>query len=585
MQHHNTISTAATNIDFAERYAPLPQRPLAVIRLRGTQEQMGEQHGRALLSLGGHDALVRFYAELPERLILRIDSRTAPRSMARKGAATLKDLLLLRMQRQRPAAYLARTRAFMEALGLPANHARYLNVMDVFQNIVGVVGRLGLGPFSRKAIDAAVPACSTLMVWGDASEGGQLRHARNFDFPGVGVWDRGPALVFCEPDEGLRYGFATTRGADTPGVSAFNEAGITVTAHTRFHRDVSFDGAAVVDIGHDIARRAETIADAVAIVRERRVASTWGLAVSSAREHRAVVIETTARTVAVVEPKPGQGDHLSCANRYRHPDTQVGQLAGSSAWDAHSTGRQGRLEALVAHARPAGGMTAVDLQHALGDHVDPSAPDAPRACGAIVHQPCTVKSIVVEPEERAIHISVAPAPTGRGPYARIAWEWDGEVGGVEALEVQTPVVSTEAERAFEIFTEATRRDRQFDDWRGALAMIEQAIELQPDDPSYRFLAGTLRLRTPDRAAALAHFERGLATETIPLRRGQLLLWGSRAADATGDPARASALRAELLAMDHDSLVAHRARARAEDRRPYDLDKRRIEINLLLNDAR
>jgi hypothetical protein len=306
--------------------------------------------------------------------------------------------------------------------------------------------------------------------------------------------------------------------------------------------------------------------------------------VSSAREHRAVVIETTARTVAVVEPKQGQGDHLSCANRYRHADTQPGQLAGSSAWDAHSSGRQGRLEALVAARRDGGGMTTIELQHALGDHVDPSAPDRGRGCGAIVHQACTVKSIVVEPEDQAIHISVGPAPTGRGPYARVGWQWDGDVGGTEVLEVQRPTLTTDAERAFEIFTEATRLDRQFDDWRAALARLEEAISLQPDDPSYRFLAGVLTLRTPNRAAALTHFERGLESETVPLRRGQLLLWGSRAADGADQPRRAAEMRAELIAMDHDSLVRHRALARLEERKPYDLAKRRIEINLLLSDA-
>ena len=80
--------------------------------------------------------------------------------------------------------------------------------------------------------------CSSLAVWGDATVDGELRHARNFDFPGATMWDTAPAVVFCEPTDGLRYGFVTTRGVDAPGITCFNEAGLTLTVHTRFHRDV-----------------------------------------------------------------------------------------------------------------------------------------------------------------------------------------------------------------------------------------------------------------------------------------------------------------------------------------------------------
>ena len=51
-------------------------------------------------------------------------------------------------------------------------------------------------------------AVATLLV-----QGGTLKHARNFDFPGIGVWDQAPEVVLCDPDEGVRYGFVTSRGA------------------------------------------------------------------------------------------------------------------------------------------------------------------------------------------------------------------------------------------------------------------------------------------------------------------------------------------------------------------------------------
>lgn len=562
---------------------PLPHRPLAVIRVRGSQEDMGAQHAAALVRLGGYRALVEFYSEFLERTLLHADASTRPRSPARHAVRAVGDVLMRCIERDRPAPYLLRSRAFMHGLGLPREHARYLTIMDVLQNLVGLAGRVRLGPFSRLLSTAAVPACSTLMAWGEATASGHMLHARNFDFPGVGVWDRGPTVVLCDPDRGLRYGFVTSRGADTPGVSAFNEAGIGVTMHTRFHRDVAFRGAAVIDVGHDIACRAECIDDAVALVRERPVASTWGIAVSSAREGRAVVIETTARNVSVVESSAR--DHLSCANRYRHADTMAGQVAPSVAWEAHSSGRQASLHAAVDQARPRGGVTVADLQRALDSHVDPRAPGVHRGAGGVVSQPCTVKSMVIEPEARRVHVSVGRAPTSRGPYVAVPWDWDGAVGGVELEHVAAAdEPAGDAERAYLHYAEASRLESLAGDWRGALRELERAVWLAPGDPSYRFLAGVLRLRTPEYELALEHLVAGLETETLPLRRGQLLLWASRAADAAGQAQRARTLRAELLAMDHDELAEYRSWARAEERKPFDARKRRVRIDLLFGDA-
>jgi len=556
---------------------------MLVLRLRGSQAEMGAQHGRLLREHGGYEPVMDFYPRLPEMLLLGGLS-TRERSLQLKAFRAVKDALLRRTERERPPEYLARTRAFMEEIGLPADYSRYVTVMDTFQNMVGVVGRMRLGPFARRARAAAVPACSTLMVWDDASAGGQMRHARNFDFPGVGVWDRAPCVVFCEPDRGVRYGFVTSRGADTPGVTAFNEAGLTVTMHTRFHRDITFKGAAVVDVGHDIARRAETIDEAIAIVRERKVASTWGIAVSSASERRAVVIETTSRDVRVVEPAKDRTDHLSCANRYRHPDNHAGELDTSAAWGAHSDGRQGRLCELVSDARGRGGMTVTDLERALDDRVDPSAPGNERGAGAIVAQPCTVKSIVADPENQAVYVSVGTAPTSRGPYQRVDWSWDGDTSAWTLDPVESTTSINPGERAHEHFVNAVAYDRQSHDWRSAMRELEEAVALVPTDPSYRFLAGVLRLRTDKLSTALEHFRIGLDNERAPHRRGQLLLWGSRAAAALDEAALARGWRKELLAMTDASLGELRAQARADERKPYDLSKRRVDLNIMLCDA-
>lgn len=555
---------------------PAAPRPLWIARLAGTQEEMGHQHGMLLREAGGWQEVLDYYPAMPGRLLLGAAAHGPLGALAR----VVVEAMLARLDAARPAGYRARSRAFMRALGRPAGHARYLMVMDVFQNLVGLAGRLRLGPFARAAHRGATPACSTLMVWDGASADGALRHARNFDFPGVGVWDRAPAVVFCAPEVGLRYGFVTARGADLPGVTAFNEAGLALTAHTRFHREIDLGGAAIVDLGHDIVRRAETISDAIAIARERKVSSTWGLAVSSARERRAVVLEINAAGVSVVEPRQ---DSLTCANRYRNPLAMPGEVAASVAWAAHSDSRECRLADLVSAARARGGMSAGDLERALDDRIDPDG--GARGAGGIVAQACTVASVVIEPESRTVRVSTGPAPTCRGPFQTVPWDWDG-AAAAEVACVPPASADSPAERAFAHLADAVRLDMLTHDSRRVSAALEAAVSAAPGDPSYRFLAGVARLHLGEPGPALQHLERGLAGERAPFRTGQLLLWASRAADAAGQGVRAEHLRRRLDALEAPGASELRHQARADRARPLARRRRRgrVQLNLTFVDA-
>ena len=232
-------------------------RPLWIARIAGTQAELGHHHGALVAAAGGADATIAHYRDLPAQL-LGAEVPAALRPAATVAIRAVAELLLARLEAARPPALVERSRAFMAALGRPPGWSRYLAVMDLFQNTVGLAARCAVGQFAAPArvvaLAAAQPACSSAVVWGRASADGVLRHARNFDFPGIGVWDAGPSLVLCAPTDGQRYGFLATRGADVPAVTVFNQAGLVFSTHTRFHHAVRFDGAAVIDLVHELAR-------------------------------------------------------------------------------------------------------------------------------------------------------------------------------------------------------------------------------------------------------------------------------------------------------------------------------------------
>ena len=603
-------------------------RPLWIARVAGTQAEMGRQHGELIARAGGADATVNHYRDLPA-LLLGGDVPAPLRPVAGAAIRGLSEALLARLEAARPAPFVERSRAFLAAIGRPASWSRYLAVMDLFQNYVGTAARWGLGPFARPAqrdtalarllaklpgsararavmAAAAQPACSTAIVWGAASADGALRHARNFDFPGIGVWDAAPAMVLCHPDRGQPYGFVTTRGGDTPVVTVWNQAGLVFTTHTRFHQRVSFAGATIVDLVHDLAARAETLADAERIARERPVASTWGIAVSSWRERRAIALEIHAGAVASVAPGPGS-DRLIVANRYRDRAMQDGEVTATPAWALHSERRELRLAQLVAEAADRGGATAEDLRAMLVDRVDPDAPGVERQLGGVLAQPCQVHSIVVEPASQTLLLGAAAAPVGEGRWLRIGWSWDGAPGAweleaavhgagtaVAGVVPGTPppslgvtVVDAGAlprHPASDAVAEALAIDQSSHDHAAMADALGRAIAAAPGDPSLRLGMTWTLLRLRRWSDAMEAARAGLAHETLPYPRGQLLLWGARAATAAGDRAQASQWRAELGGLGGADLERLRRAAADDERTPDRAIRRAPPANLFMLEA-
>ncbi|MBK9030171.1 MAG: hypothetical protein IPL61_02330 [Myxococcales bacterium] len=569
-------------------------RPLWIARIAGTQAELGHQHGALLAAAGGGDAAVAHYRDLPAHLLTgEVPAPLRPAAaLAIRGVA---EVLLARLEAARPPALVARSRAFMAALGHPPAWSRYLAVMDLFQNAVGVAAKLAVGRFGAPArglaLAAAQPACSTAIVWGGASADGALRHARNFDFPGIGVWDAAPAMVICHPTGGQRYAFITTRGGDTPVVTVWNQAGLTFTSHTRFHRQVGFDGATVVDFIHELASEAETLADVERLARRRPVASSWGIAVSSWRERRAIVVEVNAARVATV--RPGAGDeHLIVANRYRDPGMVDGEVAASPAWARHSDRREARLRELIADARAAGGADVDALVAMLTDRRDPAAPTVERQLGAVVAQACQVHSVVVEPARNRITLGAAAAPVGDGAWLTLDLDWDGTPG---AWQVDAPIpaaagvtVSAGPVRPRAAATDAVARAvtiaQTTHDVDATAAALAEAIAAAPADPSLRLAMTWTALRRRRWAEARDHAAAGLAHETLAYPRGQLLLWGARAAVAADDPVAATRWRRELAALAGAEVAPLRAAAAADVGRPRRHARAAPNANLLLMEA-
>jgi hypothetical protein len=571
--------------------------PPLVVRLRGSQAEMGRQFGAVMAEHGGFGPATELYAG-PPTMAARIIASGLPhrlRPVVERAADALLGRQRARLNERRRRAfpeYVARTETAFAELGIGVDKASAVFVMDVLQNAIGLVSRTGM--FGAHTAAAAVPACSSLAVWGEATVDGELRHARNFDFPGASIWDLAPVVVFCEPTNGLRYGFVTTRGLDAPGITCFNEAGLTLTVHTRFHRDVNYSGTSVIDLGHEVIRTASSIDDAIATTRRLGAASTWGLLVSSASEQRAVVIETTGRAVEVVESAAGA--HQSCTNRYLSEELRRHEVTTSNAFAVDSDSRFSQLEAFVAKAT--GGIDGDDLEELLGDYDAPGIvdrrPGVTRLSGNSVVSPISVASIVAEPATRSIRVSVGLAPSGFGPYMKVPWSWDGPVGVVGGEFQMGPTrgrshhgtALTDSERS--VARSFSRVTQEFVDGTAPhliRAEFEELTHRVPDEPGFHTMAAFMAIIDGEMRSALGHLDHALELESTPHPRARLLLFRSRVLEVEGDSSGAGQARDELLAMN-DPLTQHeRHAAAAEAIRPMRRSKlRRLTLDLFNLDA-
>ena len=562
-QGHESSDAKASSLD-----QPKPSAlPLVVMQLAGSEPQMGQQHGRFVQELGQWEGSLDYYPNMPGHML----GGALPKVVMQTAGKAAIEGTLRAMSQGRPEAYRERTRAFVQALGRPGEFGRYFFVMDVLQNLVGWSSHVGLEGMAYRMGNTIPPACTSLAAFGQATEDGRTLHARNFDFPGVGLWDRAPVVVFCSPANGLRYGFVTTRGADAVGVSAFNEAGLTLTMHTRFHGDVILRGTGVLDLGHEIIAHARTLEQAVEIARRSPVASSWGVLVSSASQRRALSIETAGRKVRVVEPAAGQ-DFVACANRYRDPDMIRGEATVSPAFIANSNGR----ERMARRYGERGGLDVEALKRLLASHEDPQQPGLERAAGSVVSQPLTVQSIVVDPERQVVHVASGRAPTGAGPWMAIPFAWDSSPGytirreGAQELEREpSRFDEPKRQRALQSFIEAVRLHQQGGDRAEVFSHLKRASVLDPEEPTYHFLAGAEALSHGLVAEAEAHFEQSLEHERGEFYRGQTLLWAARAAEARGHKALARHHRQELGQTRSSLLARHRDLAARELQQAYD----------------
>ncbi len=570
--------TAAPQIRFeanpsSRRRGPWQERvgDLHVVKLVGTPRDMGRQHGQML-----RDEVRRgpipYYRTYLERMMGRSGlGALAPlawpliqKTVGRKVAGQFPDYAIDAIRGLAEGADLS-YEELLEGCSLPDS------LMWVAARVMGV-RRVGPAVAHRLALGLG---CTSAIAWGDATTDGKLLHARNLDYHGVGVWPDTAGVFFHEPDEGLRYVSVAAAGVLMGGVTAMNEAGLTLTVHQHMFTDQTrLGGTPIGCVGDVIMREARNLDDAERILRAQRPIGCWTYLITDGKTREVLCFEESPSRQVTIK-RDGEGGTFGYANIYLDDELGATEKALYGSYWRHNLGRHQRAHALLDQGR--GQLDPTRMASILADGGETEDCRIATAISMVM----TVASVVFSPEDGRLWVGSGVAPTSQREF--LCFDLDGEVHR-EGASLRPDGDTGALADAYEAYRRAYLAYVDHNDTPAARRAMEEACRHAPEQPLFHALRGLLALQEADAQVAFDAMSRAVDLgHAHPEREAAFHLWRGRAADLSGRRHEAQRDYRQVLGRPADAPV-HRAATRGLER-PYTArDARGFEVDMTFADV-
>lgn len=531
---------------------------LHVLKVAGSFHEMGRQHGVLLRDhiAGGPIPYFRTYVE-------RMLGRSVLGKVGEKVVwPLLKQLIGRRVVKAIPEFAHEGIRGLSEGSGMPLKEL--LDGCSMPDSFMWAAARAlkmqKVGPAVHHRIALGL-GCTSAIAWGGATADGKLLHARNLDYHCVESWPREQAVIFHDPESGQRYVSVAAAGVLMGGVTAMNEAGLSLTVHQHmFTTTTRLGGTPIGLVGDIIMREATNLDEAQAILAAHKPIGCWTYLVTDGKNREMLCWEESPdRSVAM--RRSGQDGTFGYANIYLDPELGATEVAGYGSYWRANRGRHERVNGLL--REQAGSLDANAMAAIIGDIGDTGC-----RLRAPIAMLMTVGSVVFRPEDGTLWVATGQAPTSQRKFVPFSLHDEDHAAEVTPLTASVRDADDAAAQAFDLYREAYLAYFEGDDLTESRRLLERIRGIQPEQTLYHKAAGLLAIA--DGAAEQAHdaFSRAVELGHVdPERRAALLLWRGRAADLLGRRDEAIAdYEASLSVEAADAPV--RDAARAGVRRAY-----------------
>ncbi|PQA93527.1 acyl-CoA--6-aminopenicillanic acid acyl-transferase [Chryseobacterium shigense] len=192
--------------------------------------------------------------------------------------------------------------------------------------------------------DLAMVGCTSLAVWNENTEDGDLLIGRNFDFYVGDDFAKNKLIEFVEPETGIPY-----MSVSWPGmigvVSGMNKEGITVTINAGKSKIPLTAKTPISLVTREILQYAKSIDEAVAIAKKRKVFVSESILVGSAHDRNAVIIEVSPKNFGVY--KVENTSRVFCTNHFQSEAYKEDKRNQKQILESHSEYRYEKLQELL----------------------------------------------------------------------------------------------------------------------------------------------------------------------------------------------------------------------------------------------
>lgn len=192
--------------------------------------------------------------------------------------------------------------------------------------------------------DLMVVGCTSLAVWNENTEDGDLLIGRNFDFYVGDDFSKNKLIEFVEPEEGIPY-----LSVSWPGmigvVSGMNKEGITVTINAGKSKIPLTAKTPISLVTREILQYAKNIDEAITIAKKRKVFVSESILVGSANDKNAVIIEVSPNNFGIY--KVENTSRVFCTNHFQSDAYKDDKRNQKHIAESHSEYRYEKLQELL----------------------------------------------------------------------------------------------------------------------------------------------------------------------------------------------------------------------------------------------
>ncbi len=293
--------------------------------------------------------------------------------------------------------------------------------------------------------------CTSFGAWDSKTANGSMLIGRNFDFWVGDKFAENKMVAFYNPEKGYKFAFITW-GGFTGVVSGMNEKGVTVTINAA-KSDIPFGAATPVSlVAREVLQYSANLDDALRIAKSRKMFVSESFLVSSAADHKAIIIEKTPDNLAVYDPHQ---DNIQCTNHYQSDFYKEQKLNKEQKEKSASVYRYQRLQELMQQNYP---LTPEKMAAILRDRRGVGGADIGEGNEKAVNQLIAHHSVIFQPDSLRMWVSTNPWQLGtyvcydlRKIFALKGMQQDVEIADTSLNIAPDPFLGSDAYNKFLIF--------------------------------------------------------------------------------------------------------------------------------------